>query len=403
MYSLVLMTALTAAPETAEFNGFFRRLFSFGGCQGSCDGKGTGCYGSGYGCTGSRPRMFAGSSCHGSCTGSGYGCTGSAARSAGCSGSSYSCMGSANFSCTGGAMSSYSCTGGAMNSYFPPADPGSGCFGSQLSSPTMIGDPFGGMPVGPPMTYPGADGVRPAVPQPAEPPTVVPDSRSLRPYLSYATPTGAGLGRGTVVVRLPADAELYAEGRRLALASGERTFVTPPLPSDQTYTYTFRAEYTRDGETLSRTKRVEVRAGATTTLEFAENGLAKATPPAPAALPAVPPAARPVQVTADLTGKTTPVAAKPAAVPADKPERARITVKLTPGATLFVDGRKVDGAGAVREFSTPPVPPGKEFAYLMRAERTVNGLPDSVETKVTFRAGEIVPTVDFTQFADARR
>jgi uncharacterized protein (TIGR03000 family) len=284
-----------------------------------------------------------------------------------------------------------------MNSYFPVAD-GSGCFGSQLSAPMMTGDPYGGMPAMPfgQPTYPGADGTRPAVPQPAEPPATVPDSRSLRPYLTYAT-TAGGTGRGTVVVKLPADAELYAENRRLTLTSGERTFVTPPLPVGQTYTYTFRAEYTRDGETVSRSKRVEVRAGATSTLEFSETGTAKAT------YPAAPPAAPNPPVTADLTAKSNSLTATRTTPPADKPERARITVKLAPGATLFVDGKKVDGAGLVREFSTPPLPPGQEFAYHMRAERTVNGLPDSVETKVTFRAGEIVPTVDFTQFADARR
>src|SRR5687767_4392490 len=40
MYTLLLMTAMSSSPQTAEFNGFFRDLFSFGGCQGSsCQGS----------------------------------------------------------------------------------------------------------------------------------------------------------------------------------------------------------------------------------------------------------------------------------------------------------------------------------------------------------------------------
>src|SRR5262245_46516085 len=63
MYSLVLMTAMTTAPDAPEFNGFFRDLFS-----GNC----AGCYG-----TNLAPRY----NCYGGCGGSYY--------PAGCSGAFY--------------------------------------------------------------------------------------------------------------------------------------------------------------------------------------------------------------------------------------------------------------------------------------------------------------------------
>src|SRR5947208_1840883 len=67
MYTLLLMTAMSGAPQTAEFNGFFRDLFSFNGCHGSC----TGCYGS---CSGQS------SGCYGSCNGNCNGCGGFGSR-----------------------------------------------------------------------------------------------------------------------------------------------------------------------------------------------------------------------------------------------------------------------------------------------------------------------------------
>ena len=110
MYSLILMTAMSAAPDTTEFNGFFRDLFSFrGGCHGSC----TGCYGSctgrssgGYGsCTGSgsgcygngRLRAFNNNACYGSCTGR------TAAGVGSCTGYAASCTGTPSYSCQGSA------------------------------------------------------------------------------------------------------------------------------------------------------------------------------------------------------------------------------------------------------------------------------------------------------------
>jgi uncharacterized protein (TIGR03000 family) len=72
-----------------------------------------------------------------------------------------------------------------------------------------------------------------------------------------------------------------------------------------------------------------------------------------------------------------------------------ITVTLPPGATLYVDDRKSPSTSPVRQFATPPLPAGREFAYLMKAEVVRDGRPEYLIQKVTFRAGERI-TVDFT-------
>lgn len=334
MYSLILMTAMAGTPDTTEFNGFFRNLFSFSGCRGSCygscSGRTSGCTGSCHGQEfGSRMRAF-----NGSCTGRGYAC----------SGSSYSCSGY-----------SHSCNGGVLRDS-PFSD------GFALPGPaTSILD-------------------APAQPSPAIPPLTVPESRRI----SFAPPLSSSTGRATVVVKLPADATLYAEGQRLALTSAERSFVTPPLPLHEDYSYAFRVEYVRGGETISQSKKASVRAGTTTTIEFLDLTLAKANKePADAKTASIP------------LATSAPSIPAPAGLASAKPDRARITVKLPPGATLYVDGKKNERADAVREFNTPPLPQGQEFAYQMKAEVMRNGHPETQTTTVNVRAGELV-SVDFT-------
>lgn len=377
MYTLVLMTAMTSAPDTAEFNGFFRRLFSFGGCHGSCTG-------SGHGCTGSRLRAYTG--CCG-CTGRGYGsCTGASLSVGSCTGSGYlpytggaSCSGGLMTAPMGADLGGYAIPAPAVSnfyipSYYPIADSG-GCWGSR---------PDGGLtPTLPPMGVPTPGLGQPFAPTtPAVPDASVPDSRNT----SYAhNPVG---GRATVVVKLPADAVLYAEGRRLNLGGAERTFTTPPLPSGD-WGYTFRAEYTRDGETISRSKRIGVKPGDALMLEFSESGATrttKAEPPKPMSSGLATAATVP-------TVTPPPVPPLPALAPAtDRPEPATLTIKLPPGATLTVDGKRLERGG---QFRTPPLTPGREYTYQMQTEQVTDGRPVKAATKVSFRAGELV-TVDLT-------
>lgn len=400
MYSIVLMAAMTSAPDSASFNGYFRDLFHRNGCTGC-----TGCYGcngcsggvrySAGGCGGTAYAASCGG-CNGCCGGTifGWGLGERVRRwfetaGSGCCGShSYGCGGGMSYAagCCGG--SAYSCFGGPALSYTPVFNGGLSCQGGlPYSAPPPMFDSAPGLPGVPSVPY--------AVPTPA------PGMVGLKPagHAAAVPVSSTQTARATVLVRLPADAKLFADGRALTLTGAERKFVSPELPGDQEFVYQFRAEYERAGETVSVTKRVPVRAGATVSVEFVD-------------LTAARPSGEVNGLTSSLS-KRTEVSARPAArepVKAEPPiapgagaaapaqpaaERATITVKLPAGATLYVDDRKSPSAEPVRSFSTPPLPTGREFAYLLKAEVVRNGHPESLTQKVPFRAGERV-IVDFT-------
>lgn len=408
MYSIVMMTALTAAPDGPEFNGYFRDLFhgnSCNGCNGCSGGVRYSCYGGG--CSGSvaYPASCSGSSCNGccgsSCNGghvfglglgdrvrsffdrdSRSGCCGS--HSYGCTGSSYSCSGyscsGSSFSCSG---SSYSCFGGPAISYTPMVTGGLSCQGGLISPAAPAFDQFPPVPAQPgspfavPSPAPGATGLRPA---PAAAPSAAVASNSV--------------ARATVVVRLPADARLAADGRELTLTGTERTFVSPELPRDQEFVYRFTAQYDRDGETVSVTKKVTVRAGGTAAVEFTDLTAVRSVTPNTGKTTSGG-ASTPVTPVQEPAKTEPPVREAPAAPANPASDRATITVKLPPGATLYVDDKKSPSKDPVRQFATPPLPANREFAYLLKAEILRDGQPETLTQKVPFRAGERV-TVDFT-------
>lgn len=84
------------------------------------------------------------------------------------------------------------------------------------------------------------------------------------------TPSSTGNETARVTVRLPAAARLYVDGVLCPLASDTRTFDTPPLRPGRDYAYILKAEVVRDGKTLSNSKRVLVRSGETTSVDFGD-------------------------------------------------------------------------------------------------------------------------------------
>ena len=86
----------------------------------------------------------------------------------------------------------------------------------------------------------------------------------------------AGASPATVVVTLPADARLTIQGRATKSTSGVRTFVTPPLRPGQGYRYTFKAQFVREGQTITVTRDVPVRAGRQTAVSLDVPGTAAA-------------------------------------------------------------------------------------------------------------------------------
>lgn len=91
--------------------------------------------------------------------------------------------------------------------------------------------------------------------------------------MPYNYPYGAPLDQGgddlgmrseapaTILVRLPADAKLTIDGATTRSTEEVRTFLSPPLQAGKEYQYTLRAEVTRDGKKVERSREVTVRAG----------------------------------------------------------------------------------------------------------------------------------------------
>jgi uncharacterized protein (TIGR03000 family) len=75
---------------------------------------------------------------------------------------------------------------------------------------------------------------------------------------------------GHVVVNLPEDARLTVDDVACPLTSARRAFNTPDLQPGRTYFYVLKVEAMRDGQTVTQSKRVTVRAGEETTVEFGE-------------------------------------------------------------------------------------------------------------------------------------
>lgn len=85
-----------------------------------------------------------------------------------------------------------------------------------------------------------------------------------------------------LVVRLPVSARLLIASTPTRLTGTERVFETPPLPRGQTFTYKMTAIWTENGKERTDERTAEVRAGATTRIDFnqpASNVPSKPMPP----------------------------------------------------------------------------------------------------------------------------
>jgi uncharacterized protein (TIGR03000 family) len=72
----------------------------------------------------------------------------------------------------------------------------------------------------------------------------------------------------TLTVTLPADAQLRVDGQRTSSTSSRRVFVSPPLQPGRSYSYTLEAQVVRNGQTLSVSREVPVRAGQQTAVNL---------------------------------------------------------------------------------------------------------------------------------------
>src|SRR5262245_22983168 len=75
-------------------------------------------------------------------------------------------------------------------------------------------------------------------------------------------------GKARLLVRLPADASLSIGTHATVQRGAERVFESPVLPAGKTFYYELRATWKSGGEAKSVTRRVAVRAGEQTVVDF---------------------------------------------------------------------------------------------------------------------------------------
>jgi len=80
----------------------------------------------------------------------------------------------------------------------------------------------------------------------------------------------------TIIVSLPADAKLMIDDYATKSTSAARVFNSPELAPGQAFSYTLKAEIVRDGQTLTVTEQVTVRAGLETRVSFPADKFASA-------------------------------------------------------------------------------------------------------------------------------
>jgi len=71
----------------------------------------------------------------------------------------------------------------------------------------------------------------------------------------------------TIIVNLPADATLTIDGMPTKSTTANRVFVTPPL-SQGTYSYTFKADFVREGKAVTVQQKVSVQPGRETVVSM---------------------------------------------------------------------------------------------------------------------------------------
>jgi uncharacterized protein (TIGR03000 family) len=280
MYSVVLLMAVTTGGESAELG---RRG---GGCHGCYGGFGGGCYGGGWGggcygggCYGGGG-LFGGRhgrrghGCHGGwgCYGGGWGCYGGGYG--GCYGGVV--MGGYGGGCYGGGVvmggyGGYGCTGGTVIIGGPPHHPGPGP-GPGVPMLTPDEDKWLKEMLGAEKDEKKREELRKAF--------LGADAAGRKKmYDDFKKGEDKGdaggaqvsttNGQATIVVSLPASASLSFNGQSVgASTSTKRTFVSPDLVAGRAYTYDLKADYRKDGRTVSVSRTVQVEAGKTVNVDL---------------------------------------------------------------------------------------------------------------------------------------
>jgi uncharacterized protein (TIGR03000 family) len=69
-------------------------------------------------------------------------------------------------------------------------------------------------------------------------------------------------------VVVPAEAELWIEGKKMGQTGDQRKFISPPLQAGRRFSYDFRIRFKDDGREQTRTRSLDVLAGGSYTVDF---------------------------------------------------------------------------------------------------------------------------------------
>jgi uncharacterized protein (TIGR03000 family) len=81
-----------------------------------------------------------------------------------------------------------------------------------------------------------------------------------------------------LTVKVPADAEVWVEGKKTTSTGPVRQYQSPPLKPGQPYTYEVRARWQENGREVTQTQHVEVSSGASAAMDFPTPSAAAAQP-----------------------------------------------------------------------------------------------------------------------------
>ncbi|HZY86783.1 MAG TPA: TIGR03000 domain-containing protein [Gemmataceae bacterium] len=104
---------------------------------------------------------------------------------------------------------------------------------------------------------------------------VLPGNTTSFYYAPGAQLGGAGAAAdpnaAVIDVRVPADAQVWFDGDATQQRGGDRLFTSPALEPGKNYHYDVKVRWTQNGKPVERTRRVDVRAGQHTTVDFTQD------------------------------------------------------------------------------------------------------------------------------------
>ena len=164
---------------------------------------------------------------------------------------------------------------------------------------------------------------------------------------------GRVVSTGTLRVSVPEDAQVFVNDAATTSTGENRRYVSRGLEQGRTYSYTVRAEFQRDGETVTETKSATLTAGSEASLVFASTS------------------AQPTMAE-DAVNTTT-----------------RLTLHVPENAKVTLAGSPTSRTGQVREFATTRLAPGATWAnYKIHVEAEVNGEVVTQQKTITLTGGE---------------